>query len=260
PEFVNAGPDAITKIGEQFLNDYSFVRAGNEFYRHGQADHAIAEYRKALELNPHNVDAHQKLGFLLYNVKDAPAEGIAHLRQTLTLDPANPRAHYDLGLALLHQQKIDEATAHLREALRGMPNGLDDQYTPVRVHLLLGEALLLTSRFEEARTHLSRVVELDPVHPEGLYRLAHAWAGLGQRDAALSCYARAVRLNPKVDVLPALHHLLANICLQKRAFREALGHEERALALARGQGDAQLVATLQEAVDYCRRLAEPADR
>ena len=41
PEFVNARPDAIAKIDEQFLNDYSFVRAGNEFYRNEDADSAI---------------------------------------------------------------------------------------------------------------------------------------------------------------------------------------------------------------------------
>jgi tetratricopeptide (TPR) repeat protein len=260
PEFVNARPDAIAKIGEQFLNDYSFVRAGNEFYRHGDADNAIQEYNKALKLNPDNVEAHQKLGFLLYNVKDAPEEGMAHLFRTITLDPHNPRAHYDLGLALLHQRKIDEATSHLVEALRQMPNGLDDQYTPIRLHLHLGEALLSAGRSEEAKTHLARVVELDPVHPEGLYRLAQALAGLGQMDQSLPCYSKAIRLNPKVDVSPALHHLLANGYMQKRQFREAIGHEERALALAQAQGDAELAATLKKAVDYCRQLAQAANQ
>jgi hypothetical protein len=61
PEFVNARPDAIAKIDEQFLNDYSFVRAGNEFYRNEDADSAIREYTKAVQLNPNNIEAHQKL-------------------------------------------------------------------------------------------------------------------------------------------------------------------------------------------------------
>ena len=52
PEFVNAEPTAIRKIREQFLNDYSYVRAGNEFYKAGEPDNAIAEYREALRLNP----------------------------------------------------------------------------------------------------------------------------------------------------------------------------------------------------------------
>jgi tetratricopeptide (TPR) repeat protein len=260
PEFVNTRPDAIVKIGEQFLNDYSFVRAGNEFYRHGDADNAILKYNQALELNPDNVEAHQKLGFLLYNVKGQAREGMDHLLKTLALDSHNPRAHYDLGMALLHQQKIQEATAHFVEALRQMPNGLDDQYTPVRVHLSLGQALLLTGRSGEAQTHLTRVIELDPKQPEGHYYLAQALADQGRMDSALLSYATAMKLDPRVDVSPMLHHLLANGYLQKRLFQEALRHEERALALAQARGDAQLAATLQKAVEYCRQLAQAANR
>jgi tetratricopeptide (TPR) repeat protein len=258
PEFVNARPDAIARINERFLNDYSFVRAGNEFYRHGDADNAIAEYRRALELNPNSVEAHQKLGFLLYNVKDVPEEGMAHLLKTLELDPRNPQAHYDLGMALLYQRKIDEAARHLTEALRQMPNGLDEQYTPTRLHFHLGEALLLSGRSEEARAHLARAIELDPDHAEAHYRLAQALADLGRTDEALPHYAKAVKLDPRVDVSAALHHLLAASYLQKRQFQEAVRHEERALALAQAQGDQQLAASLRKSVDYCRQLAKAA--
>ena len=260
PEFVNARPDAMAKISEQFLNDYSFVRAGNEFYRHGQADNAIQEYYQALKLNPDNVEAHQKLGFLLYHVKNVSEEGMKHLLKTLELDPHNPRAHYDLGMALLYQQKIDEASKHLMEALRQMPDGLDDQYTPARVHFHLGEALLLTGRSKEAQPHLSKVVELDPNHAEAHYRLAQVLADLGQPDRALAHYTRAVKINPKVDISPALHHLLAASYMQKRQFQEALRHEERALALAQAQGDQQLAAALKKAVEYCRQLANAAGK
>ncbi len=260
PEFVNTKPDAIAKIGEQFLNDYSFVRAGNEFYRHGDADNAIQKYNQALQLNPDSIEAHQKLGFLLYNVKGQAQEGMNHLLKTIALDAHNPRAHYDLGMALLHQQKIQEATAHFAEALRQMPNGLDDQYTPVRVHLSLGQALLLAGRSAEAKTHLTHVIELDPRQAEGHYYLAQVLADQGQMEPAALSYATALKLDPRVDVSPAVHHVLANGYLRKRQFREALGHEERALALAQARGDAQLTAALQKAVDYCRQLAQAANR
>ena len=259
PEFVNARPDAIAKIGEQFLNDYSFVRAGNEFYRHGDADKAIAEYNKALKLNPDNVEAHQKLGFLLYHVRDKPEEGMTHLLKTIALDPHNPRAHYDLGMALLHQRKIDEAGGHFAAALAQMPaGGLDDQYTPVRVHQNFGEALLLAYKLPEAKVHLARVVELDPANAQGHYWLAQALAGLGEMEPALLCYAKAMKLDPRVDISPGLHHLLANGFLQKRQFRDALSHEERALAMAQAEGDGALAARLKKAVEYCRQLEQAA--
>jgi len=260
PEFLNARPDAIARINEQFLNDYSFVRAGNEFYRQGDADRAIAEYDQALRLNPDNVEAHQRLGFLLYNVKNRPQEGMAHLLRTLELDPHNPRAHHDLGMALLYQQKTDEAARHLAEALRQMPANLDEQYTLVRLHFHLGEALLLAGKSKESQAHLAKVLELDPQHAEANYRMALALADQGQTDPALLFYARAVKANPKVDTSPALHHFLANGFTQKGKHQEALRHQERALALAQGQGDVQLVATLREAVENCRRLALTAGR
>jgi tetratricopeptide (TPR) repeat protein len=260
PEFLNARANAIAKINEQFLNDYSFVRAGNEFYRQGDADRAIAEYNQALRLNPDNVEAHQRLGFLLYNVKNQPQEGIAHLLRTLELDPHNPRAHYDLGMALLYQRKIDEGVRHLAESARQMPVNLDEQYTLVRLHFHLGEALLLTGKSKEAQTHLAKVLELDPQHAEANYRMALALADQGQTGAALLFYGRAVKANPKVDVSPALHHLLANGFTQKGKHQEALRHEERALALAQAQGDVQLVATLRQAVEDCRRLALTAGK
>jgi tetratricopeptide (TPR) repeat protein len=259
PEFVNARPDAIAKIGEQFLNDYSFVRAGNEFYRHGDADNAVKEYNKALALNPDNVEAHQKLGFLLYNVKGQAAEGMAHLLKTIALDPHNPRAHYDLGMALLHQRRIDEAGGHFAEALAQMPaGGLDGQYTPIRVHQNFGEALLLAYKLPEAKVHLARVVELDPANAQGHYWLAQALAGLGEMEPALLCYAKAMKLDPRVDISPGLHHLLANGYLQKRQFREAISHEERALAMAQAEGDSALAARLKKAVEYCRQLEQAA--
>ena len=71
PEFVNLRASAIRRIRESFLNDYSFLRAGNEFYKQGDHEPAIQQYRKAIELNPRSSTARQKLGFLLFNVRGA---------------------------------------------------------------------------------------------------------------------------------------------------------------------------------------------
>jgi len=261
PEFVNAPRDAIAKIDEQFLNDYSFVRAGNEFYRHEDADSAVREYNKALQLNPNNVEAHQKLGFLLGRVKNQPQEGMTHLLRALALEPHNMRAHYDLAMILIRQRKIDEAAGHVAEVLARMPTeGLDYQYTPVRLHQDFGEVLLLAYRFPEAKAHLAKVLESDPKNPQAHYWLAQATAGLGEMEAALQYYTQAVKLDPQVDVSPWLHHVLADSLLQKRQFREAVAQEERALALAQAEGDEALAARLKKTVEYYRRLEQAAQR
>ncbi len=259
PEFVNARPDAIAKIDEQFLNDYSFVRAGNEFYRNEDANNAIREYTKAVQLNPNNVEAHQKLGFLLARVKGQVQEGVPHLLKALALEPHNVRAHYDLAMILIHQRKIDEAAGHVAEALSQMPaEGLDRQYSSGRLHLDFGETLLLAYRLPEAKSHLAKVLELEPANPQAHYWLAQALAGLGEIESALKYYTQAMKLDPKVDDSPWLHHVLAQHFAQKRQFRDAIGHEERALVLAQAEHDDELAVKLKKTVDYYRRLEQAA--
>ncbi len=256
PEFVNAQPTAIVKIREQFLNDYSFVRAGNEFFNHGEADNAIAEYNKALELNPDNLAAHHKLGFLLYQVKGQLDEGMAHLLKAYTLAAQDPRVQYDLGMAYMHQGKLEDAIRLLSESIRGAPDGFDTQYEPVQMRLGLAQALIAAGKSKDAEAPLRDALRRSPNHPEVHYRLAVALADLGRMDEALTSYDKAVSLNPRVDTSAALHHLLATSCLKNRRFQEALQHEEKALALARSQGNQQLAKTFEDQIALCKRLID----
>jgi tetratricopeptide (TPR) repeat protein len=121
PKFVNAPADAIGKINEQFLNDYSHVRAAFFSELSGDVDYAISEYQKALALNPNSMHAHQRLGYLLYNVKHKPEEGLAHTTEALRLDPLNGFAHYDLGMAMRGEGKLDLAAEHFAAAVRLTP-------------------------------------------------------------------------------------------------------------------------------------------
>ena len=164
PEFVNTNASAIKKIGEKFLDDFSYVRAGDEFDRASDPDGAIPKYRKALELNPNNAEAHQRLGFLLYHVKNMRSEGLAHSREALRLDPRDARAHCDLGMALFNEGEFDQAITHLSEALRLLPRqpDLEPVYNPADTHCILGLALISTRQLKEATGHLSYALRLDP--------------------------------------------------------------------------------------------------
>jgi len=69
-----------------------------------------------------------------------------------------------------------------------------------------------------------------------------------------------VKLDPKVDVSPWLHHVLAESCARKRRFRDAVNHEERALAMAQAEHDDALAAKLKKTLDYYRRLEQAAQK
>ena len=216
PEFVNVKSTAIKKIHEEFLNDYSFVRAGNEFFKAGDTDNAIQEYRRALELNPNNAEAHLRLGFLMYNAKRMYEEGMSHYNQALKANPNDPRIHHDLGMALLHQRQFDRAIEHLSQALQGMPNGLDIQYNLVGMHFNLALAYSFAERPEEAITHFSEVVRLDPKNFSAHYRLAISYA-------------------------------------EAKRFSEAVLSAEMALSGANAAGNTKLVQEINKLLEFCKK-------
>jgi len=255
PEFISAKPYAIRKIHEKFLNDYSFVRAGNEFFKAGDTDNAIQEYKNALELNPNNAEAHLKLGFLFYNVKQMHKDGMEHYYKALQLNPDDPRIHHDLGMALLHQREFDQAITYLSEALRRMPNGLDKQYNPVSMHYSLGQALLFTGKAKQALVHLSETVRLDPNNAEAHYSLALVLAEQRELDQALRHYSKALQIKPGVDTSPTLNYLLAMNYGEARQFRQAALFAQKALDLARAAGDQKLAQEIQKWLDTYKQLS-----
>jgi tetratricopeptide (TPR) repeat protein len=253
PEFVNVKTTAIRKIREDFLNDYSFVRAGNEFFKAGDTDNAIAEYKRALELNPNNAEAHLKLGFLMYNAKKMYEEGMAHYIQALKANPNDPRIHHDLGMALLHQRQFDRAIEHISAALRGMPNGLDKQYNPVGMHFNLALAFSYAGRSAEAITHFSEVLRLDPKNAPAHYRLAMVMADQKDLDGSLKHYAAAVQLKPEIDTSARLHDLLAMNYARTGQFQQAVQSARKAANLARAAGQEALAQQIERRLELYKQ-------
>ena len=254
PEFINTRSTAILKIREEFLNDYSFIRAGNEFFKAGDTENAIQEYQKALELNPNNAEAHLRLGFLFYNATQKHKEGMTHYQKALQLNPSDPRIHHDLGMALFHQGQFDRAVQHLSEALRGMPNGLDVQYTAVTIRQHLGQALFYAGKSEEAMRYFSEAIHLDPKNAEAHYSMALALATQGDIARTLQHYKKAIKLKPGVDQSPVLHYLLGMKYAEARRFHEAVIATQRALNLARSAGDESFIQQLSKRLELYKQL------
>jgi lipoprotein NlpI len=80
-------------------------------------DEAIAEYRKAIELDPRFANPHGTLGDILRG-QHKTEEAIAEYRKAIELDPRDATAHGLLGVALSDQSKTEEAIAEYNAAIR----------------------------------------------------------------------------------------------------------------------------------------------
>ncbi|MCC7168078.1 MAG: tetratricopeptide repeat protein [Rhodospirillales bacterium] len=121
-------------------------------------DLAEAGFRRCLDLDPGNADAHAHLGLALKELvrfEDAKAA----IRQAIALDPANAKWHVNLGLILTEQDKMAEAEASFRHALALDPANAN-------AHTNLGLVLQYTDRLAEGEAVFRQALALAEAQPK----------------------------------------------------------------------------------------------
>jgi serine/threonine-protein kinase len=103
--------------------------------------------------------------FALGNLTKNSKESMRYLQAALALRPRTAVVHDSLGIALLLDERPDEAIEHFRQALR-----IDPEFA--YAHNSLGCALKAGGRLDEAVDHFRHALRIDPL-------LAEAHANLG---------------------------------------------------------------------------------
>jgi tetratricopeptide (TPR) repeat protein len=143
---------------------------------------AIAEYRKAIELNPNAPDLHYRLGRALLLESHSPQaldQAAAEFRSELKLNPEDGGCEFQLGQIAQVQSKPDEARAHFEHAL-----SLSPQF--VQALIALGKLNAQAKQYPQAINLLSRATALQPSNETAHYALLTAYRDSGQLDKAKS--------------------------------------------------------------------------
>jgi tetratricopeptide (TPR) repeat protein len=220
PEFVALPADAITQIKEQFLDAYSFLRAGMANERTGNYPGAVRLYKRGLEVAPENVELLNAMGFALFQ-EGKSEEAVAPLEKALELDPKHTKSHNNLALVSIDIGELELAEAYYRESLSIEPQSsiyndlgfvLDRQGLPFEAvemyrkaleldpgstaaHYNLATSLTRSEEFAEAETHFQAVVDKEAN--------AQAYTGLGfvlwkqgRKDEAAASLREAIKTDP----------------------------------------------------------------
>jgi tetratricopeptide (TPR) repeat protein len=138
-------------------------------------DEAVAEIKRALELDPLSVIINADVGSVLCTVRRY-GEAIDQLRKTLEMDPGFYYAHWNLGVALELEGSPKEASAEYQKAV-----ALSDDPLPLA---LLGHLYGRSGRKDEALKILAQLRESSLERYVSPYNLAIVQIGLGQNDEA----------------------------------------------------------------------------
>jgi tetratricopeptide (TPR) repeat protein len=113
---------------------------------------AIAEYQKAIELDPKYAPPYNNWGVVLDD-RGIYDEAIAKYQRTIKLDPKNPAPYNNWGFVLYQCKRYDEATAKYQKAIELDPK-FADPYSNWTI------VLLEQGKYREAEEKLNKANEL----------------------------------------------------------------------------------------------------
>jgi len=222
PEFVALPAESIVKISEQFLDAYSFLRAGMANERTGNYPGAVRIYQRGLAVEPDNVELLNSLGFSLFQQGNSK-EAVVVLEKALALDPKHWKAHNNIALASIDLGELEVAEAHFREslAIKPQPAIFND----------LGFVLERQGLTEEAAEAYRKAIKLEPGLASAHYNLGSSLARSGKLADAERHLRAALRADPKSA---AAHQELAQVLVRLGREDEARSEMEMAKALSPG--------------------------
>jgi tetratricopeptide (TPR) repeat protein len=107
-------------------SSFAFNNLGGLMAQHGDPVAVIDYFRKAIEMDPGNGQAHNNLGNSLLALHEWETAG-REFQAALEIMPDLANSHWGLGYALMMQGKLDEAVDQFRTALRLNPNDAESR-------------------------------------------------------------------------------------------------------------------------------------
>ena len=114
---------ALAQNPELAQSEYTLGRA---LYQQKKTREAVGHFRRALELQPEYAAVHDALGTYLRSVENDHQAALEAYRLAVKYDPESSQNHSNLAIGLQVVGELEEATFHLREAMRLRP-----QFAPV---------------------------------------------------------------------------------------------------------------------------------
>jgi tetratricopeptide (TPR) repeat protein len=217
--------------------DWDFDSAGNEFQRAielnpgyatahhwyawhlsllGRYDEAIAEMRKAENLDPLSLIINADLAELLV-IAHSYDESIRQSRKTIEMDPNFAMAHNQLAQAYLQKHMYEEAVAELRKAVQlsgGSPTCIAN----------LARAFVASGKRSEAVSLLSDLKKRSNPGYSNASEIAMIYASLGDTNQAMNWLEKGYeeRFNPGVLLRPGFDPLRSDSRFQNLVHRVGL--------------------------------------
>ena len=188
----SAALEAARRTDNRRLASWCHNGLANVYADQGRQEEAVAEYQRAIELDPQGASPHHGLGNV-YVDQGRQEEAVAAYRRATELNPKLAASHHGLGNVYRSLGRQEEAVAEYRRAIELDPQG-------ALPHHGLGNVYADQGRLEEAVAAYRRAIELDPQDASSHDELGTVYRLLGRQEEAVVAYQRAIDLDPSPAV------------------------------------------------------------
>ena len=163
------------------------AQRGWTLYERGEYDKAIAEYKKAIEIDNDYADAHYILGYI-YHLQAAHKNEVMPRKLNTDFPVQNYKSKWEYGL-----EELDLAMREFKEVIRIEPDAAD-------AHFKLGVVYDNKGEYEKAISEYYKTIELDPQGPDGLDARGNLaliyYAVYGKEDEAIRILEELLKIDP----------------------------------------------------------------
>jgi serine/threonine protein kinase/tetratricopeptide (TPR) repeat protein len=207
-QIIRADAERASRSSPEHLDAWGLLHRAYHFWNHAFSreglEEALAQARRAIELDPSYAAAHAFLGLYLIErvihvltaqVEEERAEALRAADKAVELAPRDPNVLENAGLVWYHCSQHERSVGALRRAVEIAPFNLV-AWGYLALSLGVGGD---DAEVEEARRILDRLLETTPDHPSvpyWYYFEAAVASRQGRADEAADCARRTVELQP----------------------------------------------------------------
>ncbi|MDX2151310.1 MAG: tetratricopeptide repeat protein [Bryobacteraceae bacterium] len=224
PEFVNVGADGWDTFDAPATDFYRLADNAGDLLQKGRAQEAVAEWKKALAMQPDDWTALSGLGAALAEAGEYES-AMAQFKKAVDADPEYYKSYSNWGVSLARIGRFDEASELLRKALDLNPQD-------AKALGSYGGVLLNLGRTDEARQLLTKALEIDAGDADAHNNLGSIHARAGDFETAVRHFEQALVTEPNS---PALRFNLGRALAARGQLAEGIPQVEKAVELTGGQ-------------------------
>lgn len=167
----------------------AYYNRGNVYRKKGEYHRAISDYSKALEINPEYTLAYKARG-ITYGEKEEYDRAIADYNRAIELNANDALAYFGRGYIYEKKREYDQAISNYDKAIEIDPKfGLSYNNR--------GVALSKKKEYDKAIADYSKAIQLNSRYDLAYCNRGYAYYGKGLYDQAISDYSKAIEINPR---------------------------------------------------------------